>query len=208
MSAPLPGSLPGPLPAAVLTTERLALPLWSSDVVADLRAGRRRPEWHRDFPRTDDVDAATLWADGDPWGPRSIVRGTTVLGSIGCFGPPTPADDGVPETEVGYGLVPEARGWGFATEALSAVLAAADAAGVRLRASVQPDNATSLRVLAKSGFTVLRGADEEGRLVMARPLPPAVAGSAGRGADQPAGGRGGSAASHETLPDQTPRGDA
>ena len=31
---------------------------------------------------------------------------------------------------------------------------------------------SSLRVLAKSGFTSLRGADEEGRLVMARPLPP------------------------------------
>lgn len=172
MPAPVPAPLPGPVPAAVLTTERLALPLWSSDVVADLRDGRRRPEWHRDFPRTDDVDAATLWADGDPWGPRSIVRGATVLGSIGCFGPPAPAGDDVLETEVGYGLVPEARGWGFATEALAAVLAAADAAGVRLRASVQPDNATSLRVLAKSGFTSLRGADEEGRLVMARPLPP------------------------------------
>ena len=97
-------------------------------MVADLRAGRRRPEWHADFPRTDDVDAATLWADGDPWGPRSIVRGQTVLGSIGFFGPPAPADDGVPEAELGYGLVPEARGWGFATEALTAMLEAADAA--------------------------------------------------------------------------------
>lgn len=163
-----------PAPAPVLTTERLVLPLWSSDVVADLRAGCRRPEWHRDFPRTDDLDAATLWTDGDPWGPRSIVRGTTVLGSIGCFGPPSLAPDEVLETEVGYGLVPEARGWGFATEALAAVLAAADATGVRLRASVEPDNAAGLRVLAKSGFTSLRGADEEGRLVMARPLPPEV----------------------------------
>lgn len=170
----MPAPLTGPAPAPVLTTERLVLPLWSSDVVADLRSGRRRPEWHRDFPRTDDLDAATLWVDGDAWGPRSIVRGTTVLGSIGCFGPPEPGTDGVPETEVGYGLVTEARGWGFATEALAAVLAAADSAGVRLRASVEPDNAAGLRVLAKSGFTSLRGADEEGRLVMARPLPPEV----------------------------------
>ena len=65
--------------------------------MADLRGGRRRPEWHPDFPRTDDVDAATLWAEGDPWGPRSIVRGRTVLGSIGFFGPPAPAQDGVLE---------------------------------------------------------------------------------------------------------------
>lgn len=158
-------------PAAVLATERLTLPLWSAYVVADLRAGRRRPEWHPDFPRTDDVDAASLWTDGDGWGPRSIVRGTTVLGSIGCFGPPSPSPlDGVPEAEVGYGLVPEARGWGFATEALGALLGAADALGVRVRASVLPDNAASIRVLAKSGFTSLRGSDGEGNLVMARPL--------------------------------------
>ena len=149
-----------------LGSERLAFPLWSADVVDDLRAGRRRPEWHADFPREDDRDAASLWHEGDPWGPRSIVRGTTVLGSIGFFGPPV---DG--EVEVGYGLVPEARGWGFATEALRAVLAATDAAGVRVRASVSADNAASLRVLAKCGFTELRGTNEDGELVMARPLP-------------------------------------
>ena len=159
-------------------------------MVADLRAGRRRPEWHADFPRTDDVDAATLWADGDPWGPRSIVRGQTVLGSIGFFGPPAPADDGVPEAELGYGLVPEARGWGFATEALGAMAAAADAAGVRLRASVHPDNTASLRVLAKGGFTSLRGSDGEGQLVMVRPLPGGVAGRGASGAslETPPGG--------------------
>lgn len=141
-------------------------------MAADLRAGRRRPEWHPDFPRTDDVDASTLWVEGDGWGPRSIVRGTTVLGSIGFFGPPAPSPIGdVPETEVGYGLVPEARGWGFATEALGAMVAAADACGVRVRASVPPTNAQSLRVLAKSGFTQLRGDDGEGQLVMARPVP-------------------------------------
>lgn len=156
----------------VVTTERLQLPLWSAAVVADLRGRTRRPEWHRDFPREDDRDAASLWVEGDPWGPRSIVRGTTVLGSIGFFGPPAPhGSDGVPEAEVGYGLVPEARGWGFATEALRAVLAAVDTAGVRVRASVHPDNAASLTVLAKAGFTQLRGADEDGELVMARPLP-------------------------------------
>ena len=80
---------------------------------------------------------------------------------------------------MGYGLVPEARGWGFATEALTGMLAAADAAGVRVRAGVSPANATGLKVLAKSGFTGLRGSDDDGNLVMVRPL---VEGSAGRGA--------------------------
>jgi RimJ/RimL family protein N-acetyltransferase len=153
-----------------IASERLTFPLWSADVVADLRAGRRRAEWHPDFPREDDRDAASLWSEGDPWGPRSIVRGVTVLGSIGFFGPP---DDGTeaPEVEVGYGLVAEARGWGFATEALRALLVATDGAGVRVRASVSPDNAASLRVLARCGFTELRGSNEDGELVMARPLP-------------------------------------
>jgi len=93
-----------------------------------------------------------------------------VVGSIGFFGPPSLAADGVPETEVGYGLVPNARGAGVATEALQAVLAAVDAARVRIRASVLPDNAPSIRVLAKCGFTELRGSNEDGELVMARPL--------------------------------------
>ena len=161
----------GPVLPDVVTSDRLTLPLWSADVVADVRSGGRRPEWHPDFPREDDRDAASLWSEGDPWGPRSIVRGGTVLGSIGFFGPPGPAADGVPEVEVGFGLVPEARGWGFATEALLALLALTDTAAVRVRASVEPANAASLRVLAKCRFTQLRGSDDEGHLVMARPLP-------------------------------------
>ena len=156
---------------SVVTTERLRLPLWTADDVAAIRGGGRREGWHRDYPRKDDVDAAGLWQDGDPWAPRHIVRGVTALGSIGFFGPPEPAADGVPETEVGYGLVDEAHGYGFATEALQALLDEADRAGVRIRASVEPTNKASIRVLVKCGFTELRGANEDGELVMARPLP-------------------------------------
>lgn len=157
---------------AVVTTERLTLPLWTAADVAAIRGAAPRPAgWHPDFPRRDDRDAATLWADGDPWGPRSIVRGVTTLGSVGFFGPPVPADDGVLEAEIGYGLVQEAWGWGFATEALQAVLRLTDDAGVRVRGAVRPENSRSLRVLAKVGFTQLRGGDEGGHLVMARPLP-------------------------------------
>lgn len=154
-----------------VTSARLSMPLWSAQTVAAIRGGGRLDGWHRDFPREDDRDAASLWHDGDVWGPRSIVRGVTTLGSIGFFGPPQPADDAVPETEVGYGLVAEAWGWGFATEALRAVLGHTDQSGVRIRASVSPENARSLRVLAKCGFTQLRGPNEDGELVLARPLP-------------------------------------
>ncbi len=162
----------GPVLPAVVTTERLALPVWTAEEAADIRGGRRRPTWHPDYPRPDDRDAATMWRPGDSWAPRHIVRGRTVLGSIGFFGPPQDVD-GTPEVEVGYGLVAEARGYGFATEALRALLVETDAAGVRVRASTQPDNRASVRVLAKCGFTDLRGSDEDGGLVMARPLPAA-----------------------------------
>lgn len=157
------------LPDAV-TTERLTLTLWTQADADAIRGRQRLPTWHAAFPREDDRDAATLWMVGDPWGPRYIARNGTVLGSIGFFGAPHPAADGTPETEVGYGLVEEARGWGFASEALKALLALADAEHVRIRASVLPTNKASLRVLAKCGFTELRGADEDGNLVMARPL--------------------------------------
>ena len=152
-----------------IVTARLRLVLWDAATVVALRAGERRPDWHRDFPRDDDLGAAELWREGDPWGPRSIVRGGVVVGSIGFFGPPVPADDGVPEAEVGYGLVPEARGGGLASEALLALLGPVDRAGARLRASIAPDNRASLRVAAKAGFTDVRGSDEDGQLVLVRP---------------------------------------
>jgi RimJ/RimL family protein N-acetyltransferase len=158
----------------VVATERLTLRLLTADEAADMLAGRRRDTWHADYPRSDDRDAASLFRPGDPWGPRHVVRGRTALGSIGFFGPPDPSgppDQQVPEVEVGYGLVAEARGWGFATEALRALLVETDRLGVRVRASVRPTNPASLRVLAKCGFTGLRGADEDGQLVMFRPLP-------------------------------------
>ena len=156
-----------------VTTLRLRLPLVTVEERDDVLAGRRRPEWHAEYPREDDRDAMTLLRDdADPWGPRHIVRAFDglVVGSIGFFGPPDDVD-GVPETEVGYGLVADARGHGVATEALRGLLAETDRLGVRVRASVLPENAASIRVLAKCGFTGLRGANEDGELVMARPLP-------------------------------------
>ena len=161
-----------PLPAEIPTV-RLRLPLITPDERDDMLAGRRRPEWHADYPREDDRDAVTMLRDGaDPWGPRHIVRAFDglVVGSIGFFGPPADRD-GTPEAEVGYDLVVDARGHGAATEALRGLLALTDRGGVRVRASVLPDNAASIRVLAKCGFTELRGANEDGELVMARPIP-------------------------------------
>jgi RimJ/RimL family protein N-acetyltransferase len=151
-----------------IETERLRLVPVTVGDAADMAAGRRQDRWHHDYPRPDDVDAASLVRAGDTgfWGPRHVVLDRRAVGSIGCFGVPV---DG--ETEVGLGLVPEVRGRGVATEALRGLLAATDAAGVRLRASVDPGNTASLRLLARCGFSELRGSTEAGELVMARPLP-------------------------------------
>lgn len=173
-----------PLLDAVVTTPRLRLELITQAEAAAMLAGRRAPSWHPDYPRKDDLDGVSMIppassgasAEDLSWSPRHVVRAFDglVVGSIGFFGPPSVAADGVLETEVGYGLVTDARSRGVATEAVSGLLAHTDRAGVRVRASVEPGNTPSVRVLAKCGFTELRGADEDGNLVMARPLPATV----------------------------------
>lgn len=155
-----------------VTSDRLRLVLITPADVEAFHAGRRHPAWHPDYPRRDDLDAASLVRAGETWGPRHVVRAFDglVVGSIGFFGAPTPADDGTPETAVGFGLVEEAHGHGAATEALQALLRHTDRAGVRIRASVHPADRASLRVLAKCQFTQVRGGDEDGNLVLARPV--------------------------------------
>lgn len=150
----------------------MTLPLWDAATVAAIRSGGRLAGWHPSFPRNEDVDAASLWREGDPWGPRSIVVDGLVSGSIGFFGAPEPAADGVPEVEVGYGLVAKVRGRGIATRALQWALSNCDREGVRVRASIAPDNAASLAVATRTGFTEIRGSNEDGELVLVRPLPP------------------------------------
>ena len=99
-------------------------------------AGGRDPRWHPDYPRRDDRDAASMFRGENEWGPRHITRtfDGLVFGSIGFFGPPTPAagpsSDEVPEAEIGYGLVSDARGRGVATEAVRALMVLTDAVGV------------------------------------------------------------------------------
>lgn len=151
-------------------TNRFRLVLVTPEEAGQALTGDRQPNWHPDYPRPDDLDAFTM-IKGDTsaaasWGPRHIVRrfDDLVIGGIGFFGPP---EDG--EVEIGYGLVDYARGHGVATEAVLAMVSAAEGAGATVRARTEPTNTASLRVLAKCGFTVLRGPDDEGHLVVARP---------------------------------------
>lgn len=155
-----------------VATVRLRLPVITASEARAILGGHREPSWHPEYPSRDDLDALTMVREDSCWAPRHVVRAFDglVVGSIGFFGPPQPADDGVDEVEVGYGLVTDARGHGAATEALQGLLAHVDPLRVRVRAAVEPENRASIRVLAKCGFTGLRGSDEDGNLVMVRPL--------------------------------------
>lgn len=75
--------------------------------------------------------------------------GDTRLGMCGLLRRPA-----LPEIELGFAFLGEHEGRGYATEAARAVVAdARQRLGLRrLAAVVQPDNAGSLRVLAKLGF--------------------------------------------------------
>ncbi len=70
------------------------------------------------------------------------------VGGIGFKGRP---EGGV--VEIGYGLVPSARGHGYAAEALRALLeVAADLGVTTVRADTDLDNVASQRTLEHAGF--------------------------------------------------------
>jgi [ribosomal protein S5]-alanine N-acetyltransferase len=90
------------------------------------------------------------------WLTRAIVflENRTMVGNVGFHGEP-----GVNGTnlsgalEIGYGILPEFRGKGYATEAVAALLEWAQREGIRhFIASVSPDNAPSLAIVRKLGF--------------------------------------------------------
>jgi RimJ/RimL family protein N-acetyltransferase len=63
-----------------------------------------------------------------------------------------PSFHGVPE--IGWGLLPEVHGKGYATEAVAAILGWAEShfGKVRMVCIIDPQNAPSLRVAARTGF--------------------------------------------------------
>lgn len=67
--------------------------------------------------------------------------------------------------EVGWVLAAAAHGKGYATEAVSAVTAWADARFPRTTCIIDPDNAASLKVAAKCGFVIVRDAELGGEPV-------------------------------------------
>jgi RimJ/RimL family protein N-acetyltransferase len=90
-----------------------------------------------------------------PWLLRAIIRSESgqpreAIGHLNFHGAPDPSG----QVEIGYTLLPGARGQGFAIEAVRAMFAwATRVHGVRrFRASVAPDNARSLNLIGKLGL--------------------------------------------------------
>jgi RimJ/RimL family protein N-acetyltransferase len=114
-------------------------------------------DWAEDFPFDGDVIGVTAFlrttaihGEQRPFGHYRITRTADgkAIGGIGFKG--QPADGCV---EVGYGLAPSARGHGYATEALVALLSvAADHGLSRVVADTTGDNVASQRTLERAGF--------------------------------------------------------
>jgi RimJ/RimL family protein N-acetyltransferase len=91
----------------------------------------------------------------------------TLIGSVGYKGPPT--EDGT--VEVGYGILPEYRRRGYASEAVRKLVATAFAVPTvtRVIAETLPDLVASIGVMTKCGFTYVGEGSE--RAVIRYELP-------------------------------------
>jgi RimJ/RimL family protein N-acetyltransferase len=132
------------------------------DVAEGKRIAARGPggedRWAADFPFDGDVSgvSAHLRATAEhgeqrPFGFYRITRTADgqAIGGIGFKG--QPANGSV---EIGYGLVPSARGTGYAAEALTVLLVlAADYGLDRVLADTDQSNIASQRTLERAGFT-------------------------------------------------------
>ena len=116
--------------------------------------------WAHDFPFEGDVGAvggflrsSALLGEQRPFGYYriSLLSDGRAIGGIGFKGQP---DEGC--VEIGYGLAPSARGYGYAAEAVIALLTVAVDHGLsRVIADTTPDNIASQRTLIRAGFRLV-----------------------------------------------------
>ncbi|MDX3098342.1 GNAT family N-acetyltransferase [Streptomyces sp. ME19-03-3] len=128
----------------------------AEQVVAGEPAGGAR--WAPGYPTDGDVFAARRFlatcadtGDPHPFGNYEIRRRENgqAIGGLGFHGPP----DENGSVTIGYGLVPSARGNGYASEALRGLLLFARARGVtRVKGDADHDNIASQRVMTAAGM--------------------------------------------------------
>jgi RimJ/RimL family protein N-acetyltransferase len=154
---------------AVTDVRTARLRLHAIDVAEGERIVARSPgpedSWAPDFPFEGDVGAVgcflgatTASGEQQPFGYYRVARLTDgrAVGGVGFKGQPAGGC-----VEIGYGLVPSARGHGYAAEAVVPLLAVAAAHGLsRVVADTTLDNIASQRTLLRAGFR-LEGADGE-----------------------------------------------
>jgi RimJ/RimL family protein N-acetyltransferase len=151
---------------AAITSERLLMPLLSQDQLRRLADGEvasvgdelgvtLSDEWLSEVGHLAGFRARQLRdrPQDAGWLLRPIVRADTrtAIGFLNFHRAP----DERGTVEIGYTLLPDARGQGYAIEAVSAAFAwAQQAATVRyLRASISPDNERSINLVSKLGLT-------------------------------------------------------
>jgi len=146
-----------------IRTERLLV--HAIDVEEGERIVARAPSpgdaWAGDFPFEGDLvgvggflRATAAHGEQRPFGFYRISRlaDGLAVGGIGFKGRP---DGG--SVEVGYGLVPSARGQGYAAEAVIALLGVATGQGLtKVIADTTLDNIASQRTLVRAGFRLAR----------------------------------------------------
>lgn len=116
--------------------------------------------WAAGYPSAGDLASVGAFlrateeqGDQRPFGHYQVIlrEGGLVVGGVGFKGRPRAG-----RVEVGYGLIPSARGHGYAAEALTALLAvAADHGVTTVLADTTHDNTASQRTLLRTGFTLV-----------------------------------------------------
>jgi RimJ/RimL family protein N-acetyltransferase len=152
-----------------IATERLCLRQLELEEARALLQGRADPErpWAAGYPIQGTLVAVEAFVRAvengvrpGPYGVYQLVRSDDgqVVGDIGFHGPPT-SDKTV---TVGYGLAPSARGRGYATEALRAVVGwALERPEIeRVEADTTHANLPSQRVMERVGMRLV-GHDEQ-----------------------------------------------
>ena len=142
----------------VLCGPRVRLEPIDPQLAGAMLAGVPGPDlaWADGFPMTPVLGIArVIAAASEPLGPflaYVVVSGAdgTAIGDVGFHGPPSAEG----ELEIGYALVPAARGAGLAGEAVGLLIAWAQSQpGVRaITARVDQGNVASERLLTRLGF--------------------------------------------------------
>ena len=143
------------------TAAMLRAELEGLDALAAATGARVPADWPPELYDRDAVLYSLAAAEASPddpprWGSWYVVEPAadggpgTLTGMCGFHAPPTPEGD----VEVGYGLLPAARGRGYATEAARALVAYAfaDPRVRRVVAETLPHLDASIRVMERAGF--------------------------------------------------------